>query len=157
MTTMNRREMLLAVSAMAAISAISAEAQTKSTAETALSHSTVYPFDKLPIKHSANGGASRAVLRGVLPTGESIEMHETTLPPGQMPHPPHRHLHSELMMVRTGTLEINNDGKLETIGPGGVFLAASNVMHGIKCVGDTPANYFVIAIGVESPSQTSAK
>lgn len=150
--TMNRREMLLAVSAMAAISGISAEAQTKTTAETVLSHSMVYPFDKLPVKQSANGGASRAVLRGVLPTGESVEMHETTLPPGQMPHPAHKHIHSELMMVRTGTLEVNNDGKLETMGPGGVFLAASNVMHGIKCVGDTPANYFVIAIGVESPS-----
>jgi mannose-6-phosphate isomerase-like protein (cupin superfamily) len=89
------------------------------------------------------------VLRGTLPTGETIELHETTLMPEQMPHPPHKHVHTELMLIREGTVEFLMDDKTERIGPGGVAYAASNTLHGLKNVGTIPANYFVIAIGIE--------
>jgi quercetin dioxygenase-like cupin family protein len=152
MTNMNRRDLCVALSSFAALAAsLPAEGQTSSTTPVSavgpvLSTQRSYSFDELPVKKSANG-ETRPVLQGVLPTGESVELHETTLLPGHLPHPPHKHAHSELMLIREGTLEFDNDGKFERVGPGGVIFAASNVMHGIKNVGETKANYFVVAIG----------
>lgn len=158
MENLSRRELLAALSAFAATgalfgteSALAQSAQTKdaahNNAEPVLSRSQTFAYDALHATHSPNGGSMRHVISGVLPTGEFIEVHETTLPAGQMPHPPHRHRNSEVLFIREGQLEYLNDGKPEPVGPGGVVFTASNVMHGLKNVGTTPANYFVIAIG----------
>jgi len=150
MKSVNRRDLCIALSAFAAMGSVAAGAQeTTAPGEKVLADSQAFPFDKLPVRQSKNGGQSRHVIQGVLPTGEYVEMHETTLPPGQMPHPPHKHRHSEFMMVREGTVEFDNDGKKETVGPGGVIFAASGKMHGLKNTGNTSAQYFVIAIGRE--------
>ena len=154
MINMNRRDLCVALSSIAAMAAaLPAKGQRASTApssaeEPVLSEQRTFRFDELPVKKGPNG-ETRPVLHGVLPTGESVELHETTLLPGHMPHPPHKHKHSELMLIREGTLEFDNDGRPERVGPGGVIFAASNVMHGLKNIGETNANYFVVAIGHE--------
>jgi quercetin dioxygenase-like cupin family protein len=145
---MNRREMMVAVSAAALLSKTSAAAERPGAeAEPLLKDSKVYQFADLPRVHLPNGQEDQVVLHGALATGEGLEVHETTLPPGQMPHLAHRHRHSELMLVRSGLLEFDNDGEKTTAGPGGVFFVGSNVLHAVKCVGDVPANYYVVAIG----------
>jgi quercetin dioxygenase-like cupin family protein len=159
---MNRRELFVALSSLAALAAASTEAGAQepgslpevmavpappgSAGDPVLSVSTAFRFEDLPVVKTANG-ETRAVTRGVLPGGEAVEMHETTLLPGHMPHPPHQHKHSEFMLIREGQMEFENNGKPELVGPGGVMYAASNMLHGLKNVGTTTANYFVVAIG----------
>jgi quercetin dioxygenase-like cupin family protein len=108
--------------------------------------SAMYPFDKLPIR-TPNNAQIRDVLKGKLATGESLEVHETTLPPGGAPHPPHHHVHSEMWLIREGTVELTVNGTSYRLGPGSVGFVHSNDEHGIKNVGTSPATYFVVAIG----------
>jgi mannose-6-phosphate isomerase-like protein (cupin superfamily) len=153
MKNLSRRDLCSALPALALLgSAFPALAAAQTTGGDASlpPQSEAFPFDQLPVTHSANGNASRPVLHGRLPTGEVIELHETTLMPGQMPHPPHKHVHSELMLIREGSVEFEMDDRRQLLGPGGVAYAASETMHGLKNVGGVPANYFVIAIGIEA-------
>jgi quercetin dioxygenase-like cupin family protein len=155
MKKLNRREVGLALSALAMLGTVDTAAQTAATAPAepvagpALLKSFVFPYESLPVKHSSNGGESRAVLHGTLATGEFVEVHETTLPPGQMPHPPHRHTHSEFQLIREGKIQVVGEGPNQIVGPGGVIFNASGVLHGLKNIGDTTASYFVVAISTQ--------
>src|SRR5665213_3440138 len=123
----SRRNLCALIPAFAALTALPLESQaTKNQVMETLSNSQAFPYDKLPVHRSASGVETRHVLRGKLPTGEVVEVHETLLPAGAMPHPPHHHLHSEMWLVREGTVELIVQGGSQTVGPGGVGFAASN-------------------------------
>ena len=101
-------------------------------------------FEDLPVR---SNGHTRSVFDGETHSGFRLELHETELPAGEAPHPPHHHVHEECLMLREGTLEVMISGKKSTVGPGSVVYVASNEEHGWKNVGTTPVNYFVIALG----------
>ena len=138
---LNRREMCSLLPLLVAAGSLAADDQQLS--------STIFPFADLPVKPS-EGHTTRPVVNGKIPTGEHVEVHETTLAPGATPHAPHKHAHSEFWLIREGTVEISINGQPRRLGPGGVGLATKDDLHGITNVGDTPANYFVVAIGVMS-------
>jgi mannose-6-phosphate isomerase-like protein (cupin superfamily) len=113
--------------------------------------SECYPFDKLPLKtNTTTHNETRQVFDGMTHEGFPIDLHITTLAVGQAPHPPHHHVHEEVIFVQTGTLEVMIKGKSTQIGPGSVAYVNSMDEHGWKNVGDTPSQYFVLAIGHKS-------
>jgi mannose-6-phosphate isomerase-like protein (cupin superfamily) len=140
---MTRRDLCLMLPATLLPAALHPESITAQ--ESALP-SAMFPFEKLPM-HVSNNAEFRPVLKGQLATSESLEVHETTLQPGGAPHPPHHHVHSEMWLIREGTVEITVSGTSYLLGPGSVGFVHSNDEHGIKNVGTTPATYFVVAIG----------
>ena len=104
---------------------------------------SVYDWNKMEVKTTPIG-ETRAILRGPTATLDELEMHATTLNPGEASHPPHKHPNEELIIVDQGTVEALINGEWKRVGQGSVILNASNVMHGLRNVGDTQAQYHVI-------------
>jgi quercetin dioxygenase-like cupin family protein len=107
------------------------------------------PFDQLPV-HTNGSNMARSILNGMTHAGCHLEVHETTLAPGLMPHPPHQHTHEELFLIMTGQLELTIAGKTTTIGPGSAAFVHSGELHGAKNTGQNPAQYFVVEIGAQA-------
>ncbi len=149
---MNRRQLVAAASAFA----LTRPAQPQTvlpSGEPVLDTPRIFPYDTLPVKKNGNLSETRPVLRGALVTGETIEIHESTMAPGGKPNPPHQHRPSDIILVREGTIAFEHDGKSEQVGPGGVIFVASETMHTLRNAGPGPAHYFVIVIGRESANQ----
>ena len=133
----SRRDLTFLLPALAAAGAA---------AQTPALPSKVFSYADLPVRtNSAN--KQRAVFDGPTHTGFIVEMHETELPPGQMPHAAHHHVHEELFILREGTVEVTIKDKTTRIEAGSVAYVASNEEHGWRNVGTTPARYYVIALG----------
>src|SRR2546426_12350449 len=100
--------------------------------------SAVFPADTGRVR-----GTHAAVVRALVDTVTSnlsrVESHVTTLGPGESPHPPQQHAHEELMIVRTGTLEVLQNGATRHAGPGAVIFGAPNDWHGLCALGPASA------------------
>ena len=108
--------------------------------------SATFRFEDLPVRQNGPNRA-RAILNGETHRGYPVEMHMTELAAGQMPHPPHHHVHEEMILIHAGTLEVTISGRTVRLGPGSSAYVASNEEHGWRNVGTTPALYFVLALG----------
>lgn len=144
MENLDRRGVFAALGMLGALGGIAKAAD--GTAPT-LTESKVLKYADLPVIKFSNGGEQRRVMSGTLATGEFIEIHESMLPAGEMPHPPHAHPNSEWLFIQTGTLEyIHSDGAHIPTGPGDIVFTASNKTHGLKNIGTTPATYIVVSV-----------
>jgi len=108
--------------------------------------SKAYRFEDLPVRGSAEM-RSRQMFSGKTHTGYTVDLHHSDLAPGAAPHPPHQHVHEEVLLIREGTLEVMVAGGTETLGPGSVVYFASNQKHGWRNPGTETAQYFVLALG----------
>lgn len=138
--TYSRRDLSLLFSALAATNASAQNAATVP--------SKSYRFEDLKV--NTNGtNRSRPILKGETHTGFPIEAHLTELPPGGAPHPPHHHVHEEMILINEGTMEVTISGRSANLGPGSAAYVASGEEHGWRNVGSTRALYFIIALGAD--------
>jgi len=108
-----------------------------------------YKYEDLPVKTNGEN-QTRAVFDGGTHSGYHIDLHMTHLGPGQQPHPPHSHVHEEILMLRTGQLDVTLGSQTSRIDAGSVVITASNQEHGWRNPGPGPAEYFVMAVGRDS-------
>src|ERR1700730_17317158 len=111
--------------------------------ETPLMQSSVFDWTTIAEKKT-DVGSVRQFFRAPTATLDELECHVTTLNPGQVSHPPHKHPNEELVVVREGTVEVLSNGEIKRGCPGVVIFNASNQLHSLKNVGTVPATYHVI-------------
>jgi quercetin dioxygenase-like cupin family protein len=123
--------------------AVTVAGMTVVSSQTTVMDSTVFDWNTLKAVPNKTGSVRRVVQRPTA-TLDELEIHITTLMPGETPHPPHQHPAEELLVVKEGTVESLVNGQLKRVGPGSIVFQASNQMHSLRNVGDTPATYHVI-------------
>jgi mannose-6-phosphate isomerase-like protein (cupin superfamily) len=162
---MNRREMFAALAATAVAGEVLAFAEANPQAAPAASPagapapaaapaaagvmgapvmgSRVFDWNAMVDKPNKTGSV-RTVCSAPTATLENLEIHISTLNPGLMSHPPHKHPNEELIIVRQGTVETLSNGEWIRVGPGSVIFNGSNQPHGFRNVGTEPAIYHVV-------------
>lgn len=137
MKLLSPRDVVVALVAMSAtLGAVSA-------APRAVLPSTSFDWDSVPVRKTEYG-VVRQVVRSPTATLDELEIHITTLNPGQTSHAPHQHPNEELLIVKEGTVEALVNGEWKKLGVGSVIFQATNQLHGIRNVGSGPATYHVV-------------
>lgn len=149
MNNPSRRDLAFLLPALS-VAARAQEAQPKAPPQTLTSHS--YIFEELPVKPdpAPSQKKTRAVAKGILHNGFGLDIHETELGPGEISHPPHRHVYEEAFVILEGKLEYYCNGTRTILTPGSVGFAGSNDEHGVRNAGDTRCRYCVFELGVGS-------
>lgn len=134
---------------LAALTPALAAAQTADNRKRSVLPSQCFKYEDMVVKKSGEN-ESRNVFDGLNHSNIQVDIHLTNLGPGQMPHAAHHHVHEEMVMLRTGQLDITIEGKTTRVTAGSVVYVHSNEEHGWKNPGPGRAEYFVLAMGRET-------
>ena len=149
---MNRREVLASVAALAG-TALAHEALAQS--EPRITHvetktggpllpSKVVKMESLQPEGAAPGAKAYVHFNGPTQQLAALASGLVTLEPGAQPHPPHRHLEEEIMIVGEGSGEFSIDGVATQVKAGDMVFAESNVLHGVLNTGQTRMVFYFI-------------
>jgi quercetin dioxygenase-like cupin family protein len=129
------RQLLFSAALLAAIPA---------SAQQPVQGSFAITWEEIQAKPTGASGMARSVLRSPTATLDELEIHVTALPAGKTTHAPHTHANEEMIVIREGTLDAYQNGKVTRVGPGSLLFMGSNEPHNVTNVGDTTAVYHVI-------------
>jgi uncharacterized cupin superfamily protein len=106
--------------------------------------SIVFPKDSARSRSLASN--QRSLVDTATAILSKLEIHESTLKPGQNSHAPHRHAHEEVIVLYQGDVDVLQENIHRRAHGGDVIFLASNEWHNFTNVGATDAKYLVIRI-----------
>lgn len=113
--------------------------------------SKTYVWTKAPVTRKTTS-EQRAILEGTSTDFRHIEIHATTLPAHQAPHPAHKHDDEELIIIKEGKLTVTIAGKTKILGPGSIALMMPGDEHGFDNPSDSPVTYYVMRYAAKEPA-----
>src|SRR5258708_14475363 len=92
--------------------------------------SAVFDWKSIPAKPTQTGDV-RSFFKAPTAKLEELELHVTTLRPGVMSQPPHKHPHEELVIIKKGTVEALIRRTWQRLGHGSALFTPSNPLHAL--------------------------
>ena len=117
-------------------------AQTQ-TSQADLLKSTVFNWDKLVMQKTPNGERVM-IVNAPTSTLSRLHVHATTLNAGQASGAPRLHTQEELIIIKSGTVEVCCDGKTTMAEAGSIIFFAAHSTTAQRNLGKVPATYYVI-------------
>ena len=110
--------------------------------------SKVHNWNGLDVQ-TTKSGERRQVLDGQSQVFDQLEIHVTSIKPGNAPHGSHTHQDfEELIIVKEGKIKQTVGTKEKILGPGSIVLAMPGDEHGLSNAGDTNASYYIIGLPI---------
>jgi (S)-ureidoglycine aminohydrolase len=89
-------------------------------------------------------GETRQIFSLPTPWLSKIDLHATTLNPGEVSHPPHTHRAEEIILMRTGHVQEYINGKHYPATDGDLIFLPSGSLHAVENQGTERCQYFAL-------------
>jgi len=104
---------------------------------------TLMDWQEMVMKKTDKGESRQIFSRPVAWLGK-IDIHATTLNPGQVSHAPHTHRAEEMILMRSGNVEEYIGGKYYKASAGDLIFLPSGVPHALENKGTGTCEYFAL-------------
>jgi len=109
--------------------------------------SGIYPlmfsWANIAVQQTAKG-ETRQIFSLLTPWLSKIDLHATTLNPGEVSHPPHTHRAEEIILLRTGHVQEYINGKHYPATDGDLIFLPSGSLHAVENHGAERCQYFAL-------------
>jgi (S)-ureidoglycine aminohydrolase len=103
----------------------------------------ILTWPNMPVQHTAKG-ETRQIFSVPTTWLSKIDLHATTLNPGEVSHPPHIHRAEEIILMRTGHVQEYINGKHYPATDGDLVFLPSGNPHALENTGTGRAEYFAL-------------
>jgi (S)-ureidoglycine aminohydrolase len=100
-------------------------------------------WTSMPVQQTAKG-ETRQIFSLPTPWLSKIDLHATTLNPGEVSHPPHTHRAEEIILMRTGHVQEYINGKHYPATDGDLIFLPSGSLHAVENHGTERCQYFAL-------------